>query len=626
MKHKIDETILDEWVEIAREFKESVDKLLDEVHSAKQNIMSLRNEMLDIIDSGQYIRDEQRIIISAPEIIIGNVNKQGVLQEGGTVIIKGSDTQLHGIGEAGTIKMLAPVIEQRGIDPGIDGEEEVVYNNSRVITVARDICLDSQKPKDVEFRGAIFHETEYDRGITISSEDEVTVLAAYKNKSKKERIETRLEHIGKTIEKAEEAISFEFSKLKDINDSMKAGIRETKLLKKTNDLGRANFAAIDMLSDVFEDDMNSFSTLLGSYCKQASELAELKRQQACLEEEKKAISNEDFYKTSTTATSLTLISESIGMVSADGEGNIRTNPEAGISMIGNQISLESIDKSGALTPKEACGKISIRGRNIGITTEDQTGEQYEKGDLKSAQYPMVGNVTINSKTIDMSAVDLAMENGKFKETALTEGGSINMRAAKVKVKTIDEKGKSVGKFSVNSQKISLKSTDIKDYKAELEVDDQNNFKHPEKMSSDKVAADSQLLLLSETMNIGFKKDEMETKNLYLSSTDNVLINGNSHVQLTQGKRGSADGIIEMKGTNVDVIANGNMVVEGDSGINMYGDTTMNGAVKAGDVEVENLKASKSVTAPNITDGMNMPGSPKKNSGKSKGDEFKETGI
>ena len=109
MKHKIDETILDEWVEIAREFKESVDKLLDEVHSAKQNIMSLRNEMLDIIDSGQYIRDEQRIIISAPEIIIGNVNKQGVLQEGGTVIIKGSDTQLHGIGEEGTIK-----IEDRG--------------------------------------------------------------------------------------------------------------------------------------------------------------------------------------------------------------------------------------------------------------------------------------------------------------------------------------------------------------------------------------------------------------------------------------------------------------------------------------------------------------------------------
>ena len=146
------------------------------------------------------------------------------------------------------------------------------------------------------------------------------------------------------------------------------------------------------------------------------------------------------------------------------------------------------------------------------------------------------------------------------------------------------------------------------------------------MSSDKVAADSQLLLLSETMNIGFKKDEMETKNLYLSSTENVLINSNSHVQLTQGKRGSADGIIEMKGTNVDVIANGNMVVEGDSGITMYGDTTMNGAVKAGDVEVENLKASKSVTAPNITDGMNMPGSPKKNSGKSKGDEFKETGI
>ena len=100
-------------------------------------------------------------------------------------------------------------------------------------------------------------------------------------------------------------------------------------------------------------------------------------------------------------------------------------------------------------------------------------------------------------------------------------------------------------------------------------------------------------------------------------------------RICYGLKKAEENMLREKALHDDTIvtvANGNMVVEGDSGINMYGDTTMNGAVKAGDVEVENLKASKSVTAPNITDGMNMPGSPKKNSGKSKGDEFKETGI
>ncbi len=619
MKQKIDATALDEWYEIAKSFKDYTDKVLNEVHSAKLDVMALRDELVSLIDTGQYIHDNHRIIISAPEIIIGNVNKQGILKEGGRVIIKGSDMQIHGVGDDGIVSVKAPIIEQTAVNPGIDGEEEVVCDASRIVTLARDICIDSQKPREVDFRGAVFMPSEYDSGITIKSAEDLTVMAANQNKTKKEKIDNRLESIGELINSAKEDSNAELQKMKDTIDKMKDAISQNKLLNATEDLSRANIAAVDMLSATYQDDMNTYCVALARYTQSVSKLAELQRQKACLENEKTFIPSDNLYKTNTTNANLFLMAENIGLMSYDGEGEVRTNPDAGIKMIGNNITMESIDNKGALTPAEAVGKISLRSRNINLSTEDFTGE-YNQGELKSAKFPLVGNVTINSKTIDMNAVDVEMENDKYKETALTKDSSVNIRAEKVKIKTIDEQGKSVGKFSVNSQKISMKSTDIKEYKAELELDDQQNFKHPEKMNSEKVAEGSSMLLMSETMNVGFKSKEFEAKNLYASASENLLLNSKAHAQLTQGEKGSADATIDMSGKNLEVSAGGNTVLEGDGGVAIYGDTTINGKVKAGDVEVDNLDASKSVTAPNITDGMKMPGTPSKNN-KNTGTEF-----
>ena len=158
MRGSIENTVLDDWIAIAENFKSSIDKMLNEVHAAKMELMLLQNEIIDRLDAGQYIRDDQRIIISAPEIIIGNVNRQGILQEGGKIIIRGSETLLHGVGDEGTVKVAAPIIEQKAVDPGIDGEEEVVGNVSKIISTARNIAIDSQDPVSVEDRGVVVME------------------------------------------------------------------------------------------------------------------------------------------------------------------------------------------------------------------------------------------------------------------------------------------------------------------------------------------------------------------------------------------------------------------------------------------------------------------------------------
>ena len=66
MRGYIENTVLDDWIAIAENFKSSIDKMLNEVHAAKMELMLLQNEIIDRLDAGQYIRDDQRIIISAP--------------------------------------------------------------------------------------------------------------------------------------------------------------------------------------------------------------------------------------------------------------------------------------------------------------------------------------------------------------------------------------------------------------------------------------------------------------------------------------------------------------------------------------------------------------------------------
>ena len=76
MKLDMDYTFSD-WQKTLEDFQSSVEKDLKEIRKHKAEVQAIKAEILNELNRGRYIRDDHRIVISAPEVIIGNVDKSG---------------------------------------------------------------------------------------------------------------------------------------------------------------------------------------------------------------------------------------------------------------------------------------------------------------------------------------------------------------------------------------------------------------------------------------------------------------------------------------------------------------------------------------------------------------------
>ena len=139
------DTAFSDWKSILQDFKDSVEKDLDEIRTQKAEIQQIKHEIFTRLAQGQYIHDDHRIVLSAPEIIIGNVDSTGMLwsESGSTITIRGNAVNLEGSGVAGYVKSRATNIAQITVDPGTDGLEDVVHPGSSVVSQARNIVIQS---------------------------------------------------------------------------------------------------------------------------------------------------------------------------------------------------------------------------------------------------------------------------------------------------------------------------------------------------------------------------------------------------------------------------------------------------------------------------------------------------
>ena len=615
MAKTVDNTIFKDWLNLAEKFKGMVDKAVDEIHEAKQEVEDMKTDFLNEIHKGQYIWDPKSITISAPTIIIGNVNKDGALKDGGgTVIIKGTQVDLNGVGAEGKIAVAAPVIEQKAVDPGIDGQEAIVYETSRITSQARSVILDSRNPVNDENKNGAFLPSPQSEGVSILSEQGIKVSATLSKANKK----TLIDQMVSDLTAESTTLNTEIGNLKTALDNVVTKMNQTLAGEKDlnngdRDLTRTNVIAIDELNKRMKEQVPIFYNAMNDYVEKISRLLEVKRQMACMDKEKDAESQKADDKTfqkKPTGTYLMLESENVQVHSVDGDGKYRTNPESGIDVRGNDIKLRSMTqtdddkKDDILTPPEAKGRVTIQSRNVTISTANIKEHKYkEDGTLDTGKFPLEGDVTIQSKTINMETVDLEQTApGKMKETKLTEGGAINMRAEKVKVNTHNEKGESVGKFSVNSQKITMKSTNLEGYKDAFDLDDQYNAKR-EKAKSKELTTGSSMLLMSEVMNIGFKKDKMLSKKVFVASDEKTVVHSAKRTALAMGPNQTADGGIDVVDGKLILASKGNAIISGKSGVKLMGEVTLNSKLTGKDIEAKNIKASGALTAPNLGDGV-----------------------
>lgn len=579
----------EKWEEKLKDLQSSVEKELEEIRLCKEEAQEAKNSLAEILGKttrlvpGQYIQDNHRIILSAPEIIIGNVDKDGVLWNmPSKVIIRANDLNLEASGTGsltgGNITSRAASIHTIAEDPGRDGTEHVVSAMSEVVTQAKAISLNCEDTDGLFTTPASASMT----GIELKSESGINLSATRSNKFKKDRLKAQADSIKKSIKELKSRAD---SKKKDVEARMKElnDLLDTDKNMAKNQISlRTNYLDLDDLYVALNNISASLYFSMAEYFASLSDLAEANRQQTCIENmEKKVDKEKSAFEEKSTGTFIRLESEDISALSVDGDGNYRKNPEAGVSITARNVSIASVLADGSL---QKDGAVSLAAQKVDISTINPKVERNDKGEITKGDYPAMGDVRIASKNIVLESVDYEWKDKKVQEKALTKDGSLTVRVEKTELSATETEGKATGRVEVNAKKVEIKSVDV----------------DKEKRTEKSLATGSSMLLLSEKMFVGSRDSKTRSKQLQMVS-DKTAILADTTLELQQDKA-----VVQLSGGNASV---------GGGNLDLYGKTTLQaevtakGAIKGGDLEVKNMNVKSSFKSPCTSEGVAVPGAP-----------------
>ena len=588
--------IFNDWEKKLSNFADSVEKDLNEIRQCKAEIQQMKLEIEVERQKGRYVRDDHKLVLSAPEIVIGNVDRNGTLFPGGsTIVVRGTDVGVQAAGEGGLLEMRAAGIRQIAEDPGIDGYEHVVYNRSEVVSQARNIITQSDETTDTFFAPTI---PTGGSGVRIHADQKVDIEAAMTAESREEL----LSDMTKSAENMQELLKAQADQQKS---ELQSSIQEiTKLIEKKEKLAedytavRTNAADIQSLDRQIRELSSSIANNIYGYTEVLSQLAEANRQAKSFKVQKETVVKGKDFKTKPTGAAVAITGEYISLVSADGEGNLRDNEGSGIEMKANTVDIASVEEDGKLKKE---GQVSITAKNIGMTTAGETGQEYEGGVLKTATYTAEGDVVIRSKNITLESTDYEVADKELKEKALTKDGKISIRAEKTDLSAVNTEGKAAGSISLNAKDVNLKAMDT------------DKESHEDK----EPAQGGKLQLLAENMLLG-EKDK--SKQLQMVS-EAISLAAAKELKAQQGEEKAVVKLSDekMAVTASEVSVKAKTVIEGDTQIKgetkikgntevdgstkVSGDSEVKGGIKSPKATIDNIEAKSSLKSPNISDGI-----------------------
>ena len=634
--------IFDDWKDLLDEFQKCVDKDLAEIQKQKAEVQQMKEGLYNSLGGGLLYHDGSRIVISAPEIVIGNVDRTGTLQGGGMgkVIIRGSEVDIEGVGPTGSIVSRAPIIRQVAVDPGIDGRENVVCDTSQIVSQACDIVLHSSNATDVfsqepglAGRG----------GVTIHADTNLNIEAAVSADKRKEDIENRVSALGNLSTNLKTQMQDQKKTVDDLFDQMAALLgNEDDYNQSTDYKLRSNVDETIDIQDQIEALQPAIYGAVKTYLALISELAEVNRQKTALEAEKDAITTGDDFKNNTTGAMLNLNAESINIATIDGEGNLHTNDEAGIIVrtprmsvgmtddegklveggsfgvaaenislltqdvsddgsefptvgavyIGSKnITLEAVDykvDDNSLTIEKELttdGSIQLKAKTVEVSTLNPKDIAYDSdGKLTSGEYTAEGDVVFKTKNLTVDSLDYEVSEGDLKMKAQTAGGTVSVRAEKTNFLSADAEGKATGSFTANAKAVTIKSMDV----------------DKDSLADSALAAGSTMVLLSEKMYAGAKSKDVKSKKVQVVSEEIGVFADNTF----EAQQGEAKAVVQLDG--------GKTSLGGDK-MQIYGDTTIDAKteikdeLKAPKATIDNVEAKSSFKSPNIKDGVSAGG-------------------
>jgi hypothetical protein len=634
--------ILDDWKDALEAFQDCVDKELAEIQQQKAEVQQLKAEVFNQLGGGLFYRDGDRIVISAPEIVIGNVDRSGTLQNGGAgkVIIRANDVAIEGVGETGQVATRAPRISQLAVDPGIDGEENVVCDTSQVITQACDIVLHSSDATEVFSQAPV---TAGQGGIRIHADKALSLEAAATAESRQDEIDGQLTALETLSSDLKSQMKGQKSTIDDLFGQMTDLLDEEEGLNQEEDYQvRTNVKDLAELRETIEDLEPVLFGAIKTFLSLVSQLAEVNRKKTALETEKGTITTGNDFKNNTTEATMRLNAEIIMIETTDGEGNLHTNSEAGITVRTPRMGISMKDDEGKLveggsfdlvtenislvaqdaTDEEgkessSVGKVNIRSKDITLEAMDyKTDDNYHSvenalteegsiqlkartvkvstsnpkdltydadGKLTGGEYAAEGDVIINTKNLTVESLDYEVADGELKPKAQTAESTFTVRAEKTSILSADAEGKAAGSFTANAKAVNLKSMDV----------------DKDSLADSALAAGGTTVLVSEKMYVGAKSKDVKSKKLQAVSEEMGLFADKT----LEAQQGDGKAVVQLNGGNANV---------GGSKTQVYGDTTINaktevkGELKAPKATIDNLEAKSSFKSSNISDGIAVP--------------------
>lgn len=642
---------------VYKQFDESIDKLSegDFKEGVLEAIRKLKDEVYNLkVDNfnqsmGRVIRDDKRIVLSAPEIIIGDVNLGGILNPGceSKVVIRGTDVRLQGAGDVGRIGVQAPIIEQVAENPGIDGNEHVVGEVSKIVSQAANVTIQSDK---VQNGGAFPTVSDMsEAGIRLKSDRQVDIQAAASRENRLLQIDKRLKALKiskKAIDDDLKKARDEFKKQrKEIDDLLE---KKSKLAKNEEDV-RTDYHDMDELNVRIEELSMSITEAIFKYSDLLSMSGENARLTKYFNTQKDQLSKvtADDFKKKSTRTAINMISETVNLSSMDADGNVRTNPEAGFNVLTNAMSVRGDhDDKGSLLESN---RLLVNMRRVDITTAGSADKEADDKDvLTKAQYQNEGDVVIRSKNITLESVDYEVAEKKYKEKGLTADGKILLRSKTIEASTVnakdvdvDDKGKltkatytSEGDVIINSKTVSVSAVDsqldgdktketaltkdsrfaVRIEKSQFSATDTEgkatgsmsiNAKavdvkamdvEKEKRTDSQLAQGGTIKTVAEKMYVGAYSKDLKSKKIQAQSEEIGLFADKT----LEAQQGEAKAVVQL--------ADGKTAVSG-SETNIYGKTTVNAQteikadLKVPKATIDNLDVKTSLTTPNISDGV-----------------------
>lgn len=513
--------IFKEWQKKLSDFESSVKKDLAEIRKCKAEIQQMKQDTEFEKRRGRYIHDDERLILSAPEIIIGNVDDSGVHfnSAGSKVTIRSSQVDVHGIGKGGQVEMRSPSIRQIAEDPGCDGLEHVVGTRSEVVSQARHIVLHSQAEE-----GVFSEDPTYPRGATgvrIHADEKIEIDASVSETNQRERLVYLFEKLKKDQIEFEQKSARHKTSLGLMVALMEKLLDDKKKMGEKDNAVRACYEDIEQLNGQIEELSLSLSEEVYSYADVLSLLSETNRALKCVEAQQKKIKDAEKFKKETTGASVAVTGELISLESRDGDRIIRENPEAGINVVGRTVKVMSDRDDNSLIDD---GQLTLSAMNILVDTANTKDVKFDKdGKLESAQYPVEGHFCVRSKTVTISGADEEAVKGHNKQKEMASESKITLQAQNVEVSTshvknvdIDDNGEITkaeypadGEVLISSKNIKLESIDS-------EFDPNEQHKRKEKA----LTANSLIQMRSEHIDMGATTTEGKaTGNIRLNAKD-----------------------------------------------------------------------------------------------------------